>query len=227
MPRRSKRYSSESEKTSKEMFNISDGVKKVKGFGSTKFDQTVEIVMHLGIDPKQADQMIRGAIALPNGIGKSRKVIAFCEDSEAEEAKGAGAIEAGCDELIQKVQDGWLDFDVAIASPKVMGKAGKLGRVLGPQGKMPSPKNGTVTPDVINAVKEFAAGKVEFRNDSGGNIHAIVGKLSFDDGKLEENIDAFVSYIKRAKPSSVKGVYIKKVAISATMSPSVLLNITS
>ena len=226
MASKSKRYKSQSEKASKELFSVSDGVKKLKDFGSaTKFDQTVELVMHLGVDPKQADQMIRGAIALPNGIGKSRKVIAFCEDSEADEAKAAGAIEAGCDELIKKGQDGWMDFDVAIASPKVMGKAGKLGRVLGPQGKMPSPKNGTVTADVINAVKEFAAGKVEFRNDSGGNIHAIVGKISFDDDKLLENIDSFLTHIKRARPSSVKGTYIKKVAISATMSPSVLLNV--
>ena len=168
--------------------------------------------------------MIRGAISLPHGIGKARKVIAFCEDSEAEAAKAAGAIEAGCDELVAKVADGWLDFDVAIASPKVMGKAGKLGRVLGPQGKMPSPKNGTVTSDVVQAVKDFAAGKVEFRNDSGGNIHAVVGKLSFDDKKLEENIHAFVENINKMKPSGVKGTYVKKVCISATMSPGVVVD---
>jgi len=222
---RSKRYKKDSENSSKEVFGISDGVKKVKSFASTKFDQTVELVMHLGIDPKHADQMIRGAIALPNGIGKSRKVIAFCEDSDVEAAIAAGATEAGSDELVEKVTGGWMDFDVAIASPRLMGKVGKLGRVLGPQGKMPSPKNGTVTAEVVKAVGEFAAGKVEFRNDSGGNIHAIVGKLSFDDAKLNENIDTFISHIKRAKPSSVKGTYIKKVAISATMSPSVLLNV--
>ncbi|MBW8015998.1 MAG: 50S ribosomal protein L1 [Planctomycetes bacterium] len=222
---RSKRYKKDSENSSQEVFGISDGVKKLKGFGTTKFDQTVELVMHLGIDPKHADQMIRGAIALPNGIGKSRKVIAFCEDSEVEAALAAGACEAGSDELVQKITDGWMDFDVAIASPRLMGKVGKLGRVLGPQGKMPSPKNGTVTAEVVKAVGEFAAGKVEFRNDSGGNIHAIVGKLSFDDGKLRENIDTFIAHIKHAKPSSVKGVYIKKVAISATMSPSILLNV--
>jgi len=222
---RSKRYKKDSENATEEVFGISDGVKKVKTYATTKFDQTVELVMHLGIDPKHADQMIRGAIALPNGIGKSRKVIAFCEDSDVEAALAAGAIEAGSDELVQKVTDGWMDFDVAIASPRLMGKVGKLGRVLGPQGKMPSPKNGTVTADVVNAVGEFAAGKVEFRNDSGGNIHAIVGKLSFDDAKLEENLNTFIDFIKHAKPSSVKGVYIKKVAISATMSPSVLLNV--
>jgi len=221
---RGKRYRKELEKTTKETVSIPAAVEKIKKFGSTNFDQSVEIVMHLGIDPKQADQMIRGSIALPNGIGKARKVIAFCEDSDAEAAKSAGAVEAGTDELVEKVTAGWTDFDVAIASPKVMGKVGKLGRVLGPQGKMPSPKNGTVTPDVVNAVKEFAAGKVEYRNDSGGNVHAVVGKVSFDQKKLLENIRAFISHIMKSRPSSVKGVYIKKIALSATMSPSVLIN---
>jgi large subunit ribosomal protein L1 len=225
MRKRSKRYNADAEKASTEVFSLADAVKKVKTFGSTKFDQTVECVMHLGIDPKQADQMIRGAISLPNGIGKSRKVIAFCEDSDADAAKAAGAIEAGCDELVEKVTGGWMDFDVAIASPKVMGKVGKLGRVLGPQGKMPSPKNGTVTPDVVTAVKEFAAGKVEFRNDAGGNIHAVVGKLSFDDEKLTQNAQAFLEQIKKMKPSAMKGTYIKKVCLSATMSPSVMVDL--
>jgi large subunit ribosomal protein L1 len=225
MAGRSKRYKAEAEKVDTGPLSLSDAVKKIKGFSSAKFDQTVECVMHLGIDPKQADQMIRGAISLPNGIGKARKVIAFCEDSDVEAAKGAGAMDAGCDELVEKIQGGWMDFDVAIASPKVMGKVGKLGRVLGPQGKMPSPKNGTVTLNVVDAVKEFAAGKVEFRNDSGGNIHAVVGKVSFDDTKLSENIDAFVTHIKKMKPSTTKGTYIKKVCISATMSPAVVLDV--
>jgi len=222
---RSKRYKADAQKAVKDPLSLDEGVKKVKTFASTKFDQTVECVMHLGIDPKQADQMIRGAISLPHGIGKSRRVVAFCDDSEVEAAQAAGAIEAGSDELIKKISDGWLDFDVAIASPKVMGKVGKLGRVLGPQGKMPSPKNGTVTADVVTAIKEFAAGKVEFRNDSGGNVHGVVGKLSFDDAKLKENIQAFIDHIKRSKPSGAKGTYIKKVCISATMSPSVVLDV--
>jgi large subunit ribosomal protein L1 len=226
MKPRSKRYNSDFQKAVQEPLSIEQGVKKVKTFASTKFDQTVECVMHLGIDPKQADQMIRGAISLPNGIGKARNVIAFCDDSEADAAKAAGAIDAGCDELIKKVSDGWMDFDVAIASPKVMGKVGKLGRVLGPQGKMPSPKNGTVTADVQNAVKEFAAGKVEFRNDAGGNVHAVVGKLSFDETKLRQNVEAFIDHIKRLKPSGAKGTYIKKVCICATMSPSVQLEVS-
>ena len=225
MKPRSKRYKSISEKAVKDPLPLTEGIKKLKSFDGVKFDQTVECVMHLGIDPKQADQMIRGAISLPHGIGKQRKVIAFCEDSEAEAARAAGAIEAGSDELVQKIADGWLDFDVAIASPKVMGKVGKLGRVLGPQGKMPSPKNGTVTPDVVTAVTEFAAGKVEFRNDSGGNVHGVVGKLSFDQDKLKDNIQAFIDHIKRSKPGGAKGTYIKKVCISATMSPSVQLDI--
>ena len=222
---RSKRYKNESQKVSKEPLSLADAVKQIKSFSSTKFDQSVECVMHLGIDPKQADQILRGAISLPNGIGKARRVIAFCEDSDAESAKQAGAMEAGCDELIKKIGDGWMDFDVAIASPKVMGKVGKLGRVLGPQGKMPSPKNGTVTADVLSAVKEFAAGKVEFRNDAGGNVHAVVGKVSFEEVKLAENIEAFIEHIKKIKPSGAKGTYIKKVSISTTMSPGVLVDV--
>lgn len=223
---RSKRYKADAAKAVKEPMALDAAVKKLKSFASTKFDQTVECVMHLGIDPKQSDQMIRGAISLPHGIGKSRTVIALCEESEAAAAKAAGAIEAGCDDLIKKIADGWTDFDVAIASPKVMPKAGKLGKILGPQGKMPSPKNGTVTTDVATAVREFAAGKVEFRNDAGGNVHAVVGKLSFDEKKLKENIEAFIDFIKKAKPSGVKGVYIKKACISATMSPSVVLDVS-
>ncbi len=220
---RSKRYKAEAKKVGKEAIPLADAVEKVKSFSTVKFDQSVECVLNLGIDPKQADQMIRGSISLPHGIGKQKKVIAFCE--EAEEAKKAGAIEAGVDDLVKKVSDGWMDFDVAIASPKVMGKVGKLGRVLGPQGKMPSPKNGTVTADVVTAVGEFAAGKIEFRNDAGGNVHAVVGKQSFDAKKLTENIEAFVDHIKKMKPSSAKGAYIKKMSLSATMSPGVNVSI--
>ncbi|MBW8041026.1 MAG: 50S ribosomal protein L1 [Planctomycetes bacterium] len=222
---KSKRYKKESEQVTKEPVSMADAVEKVKLFKSVKFDQSIECVLHLGIDPKQADQMVRGSISLPHGIGKQKKVIAFCEDADIEAAKEAGAIEAGCDELIKKISDGWLDFDVAIASPKVMGKVGKLGRVLGPQGKMPSPKNGTVTADVITAVAEFAAGKVEFRNDAGGNVHTVVGRQSFETDKLIGNIEAFVSHIKKIKPAAAKGTYIKKASISATMSPGVTVSL--
>jgi large subunit ribosomal protein L1 len=221
---RSKRYRSEAQQLSKEPVSLAEAVEKVKSLNSVKFDQSVECVVHLGIDTKQADQLVRGSISLPHGIGRQKKVVAFCEDSQAEAAKQAGAIEAGCDELIKKVSDGWANFDVAIASPKVMGRVGKLGRILGPQGKMPSPKNGTVTNDVATAVAEFAAGKMEFRNDSGGNIHMVVGKQSFAAEKLLENIEAFLAHIKKVKPASAKGTYIKKVCISATMSPSVMID---
>ncbi|MHC4462722.1 MAG: 50S ribosomal protein L1 [Planctomycetota bacterium] len=225
---RGKRYQKESQQlapVSAVAMSLTEAVEKVKSFKSVKFDQTIECVLHLGIDPKQADQLVRGSISLPHGIGKQKKVIAFCEDSDVEAAQAAGAIEAGCDELVKKVSDGWLDFDVAIASPRVMSKVGKLGRLLGPQGKMPSPKNGTVTADVATAVAEFAAGKVEFKNDAGSNVHVVVGKQSFETEKLIGNIEAFVSHIKKIKPAAAKGTYIKKMCISATMSPSIAVSI--
>lgn len=225
MGMQSKRYQQEAAAVSPGDLSVKAAVDKIKSFTSTKFDQTVDLVLHLGIDPKQADQLVRGAISLPHGTGKKRTVIAFCEDGDADEAKKAGAIEAGLDDLVKKVSDGWLDFDVAIASPRVMGKVGKLGRVLGPQGKMPSPKNGTVTQDVTKAVGEFTAGKVEFRNDAGGNVHVLVGKQSFESSKLIENIEAFVAHIIKSKPSGAKGTYVKKVSLSATMSPSVRVDI--
>jgi large subunit ribosomal protein L1 len=225
MKPRSKRYTKEAQQVTEGPVSLDQAIDKVKSFKGVKFDQTVECVLLLGIDPKQTDQLIRGSLSLPHGVGKQKKVIAFCDDSQVEAAKKAGAIEAGVDELVKKVMDGWADFDVAIASPKVMGKVGKLGRVLGPQGKMPSPKNGTVTDDVITAVAEFTAGKIEFRNDAGGNVHAVVGKQSFDKQKLRENIEAFVNHIKRVKPASAKGAYIRKACLSATMSPAVEVSV--
>ncbi len=224
--RRSKRYKAAAKDLSQTALKLADAVKKLKTFNPTKFDQSIDCVVWLGVDIKQADQIIRGAISLPHGIGKSKKVVAFCEDSDIEAAKQAGAIEAGSDELVKKIIGGWMDFDVAIASPKVMGKAGKLGKVLGPQGKMPSPKNGTVTADVITAIREFAAGKVEFKADTGGNVHAVVGKYSFDENKLVDNIRAFMETIKKMRPASAKGTYIKKVSLSATMSPGVMVDIS-
>ena len=221
---RSKRYKQEAQQIDKESMNLAAAVEKVKSFNSAKFDQSIECVLHLGIDPKQADQLVRGSISLPHGIGKQKRVVAFCEDSDIEAVQKAGAVEAGCDELIKKVLDGWADFDVAVASPKVMSKVGKLGRVLGPQGKMPSPKNGTVTNDVATAVTEFAAGKVEFRNDAGGNVHVVVGKQGFETEKLVDNIEAFVSHIKKIKPAAAKGTYIRKMCISATMSPAIIID---
>lgn len=224
---RSKRHTANLQKIERDKkYSMDEGVKVLKSVvGGTKFTQTVNLVMHLGIDPKQADQMIRGAVSLPKGIGATKKVIAFCEGEDVEKAKAAGAIEAGLDELVKKITDGWSDFDVSIAHPRSMGKVGKLGRVLGPQGKMPSPKNGTVTADIETAVKEFAAGKIEFRNDAGGNVHAVVGRANFSEEDLKENIQAFIGHIRRLKPTTSKGTFIKRVCLSGTMSPAVELDV--
>ncbi|MBU0641054.1 MAG: 50S ribosomal protein L1 [Planctomycetes bacterium] len=221
---RGKRYKKDIQKVPAGPIALDEAIKRVKSFSKPKFDQSVDLVCHLGIDPKQADQMIRGSVSLPKGIGKTKRVIAFCSEADAEAAKEAGAIEAGADELVQKIQEGWLDFDVAVAHPSLMGKVGKLGRVLGPQGKMPSPKSGTVTPDVATAVREYAAGKVEFRNDNGGNVHAAMGKISFSDDDLKENIVAFIGHIRRMKPSAAKGQYLKRVCLSGTMTPAVTVD---
>ncbi|MBL8768799.1 MAG: 50S ribosomal protein L1 [Planctomycetes bacterium] len=208
-------------------FALGEAVKVLKKFKPAKFDETVELVMNLGIDPKKSDQMIRGAVSLPKGIGKNVRVIVFCKDDKTKLALDAGAIAAGGDDLAAKIRDqNWLDFDVAIATPDMMGVVGRLGKVLGPQGKMPSPKSGTVTPDLVKAVTEFRAGKIEFRADAYGNVHAPVGKLSFDAAALQENVTALVDMILHMKPAASKGKYINKVAISTTMGPSLILDIT-
>ncbi|HOD79825.1 MAG: 50S ribosomal protein L1 [Planctomycetes bacterium ADurb.Bin126] len=222
---RSKRYKADLPKVPQGKVPVGDAVAALKTFKAIKFDMTVNLVLHLGIDPKQADQALRGSISLPHGIGSSKKVIAFCDESEIEKAKAAGAIEAGNDELIKKVQDGWTDFDVAVATPAVMKNVSRLGRVLGPQGKMPSPKAGTVVTDVAQAVREYSAGKIEYRNDAGGNIHVPVGKMSFADEKLVDNINAFVSHIKHIKPSAAKGTYIKNAVLSGAMTPGVQMDV--
>jgi len=218
---RSKRYEADMANRPPGPVPTKDAVAVIKSFTAGKFDQTIELVMHLGIDPRQADQALRGSIALPNGIGQTRKVVAFCEDADVEEAVAAGAAEAGNDELIKKIQDGWTDFDVAVATPAMMKSVSRLGRVLGPTGKMPSPKAGTVSPNIADTVKEYVAGKVEYRNDDFGNLHVPVGKMSFDADKLTENVDAFIKYVKKIKPASAKGVYMKRVCLSGTMTPSV------
>jgi large subunit ribosomal protein L1 len=217
----------EAVKLVKAMATANPQKKEYKGLHKRKgFDQTVEMVFWLGIDARQADQALRGAVSLPKGIGKSKRVIAFCPDDLAAKAKAAGAVEAGADELIKKVSEGWTDFDVAVAHPAVMGKVGKLGRVLGPQGKMPSPKSGTVTPEIEQAVREYGAGKVEYRSDAGGNVHAPVGKVSFSEADLQENIEAFIAHLRRIKPPTSKGQYFKRVCLSATMTPSVTLDVS-
>jgi large subunit ribosomal protein L1 len=227
MPKTAKRMTAMREKTppNTKLLPVAEAVTVLKGFNTTKFDQTVEIAIRLGVDAKQADQLVRGSIVLPNGIGKTQRVIVFAKGDKVAEAQAAGADEVGGPELAEKIKGGWTDFDVCIAAPDMMGAVGPLGKVLGPRGLMPSPRAGTVTPDVGKVVKEYKAGKVEFRNDAGGNVHALVGKLSFDAAKLAENITAFINYIVALKPAAVRGQYIKNVVISATMSPSVRIQV--
>ena len=207
----------------KENLSVEEAVALIKANASAKFDETVEIAMNLGIDPKQADQKVRGSFSLPHGIGTEKRVIVFAEGEMAQEAKKSGAIEVGSEELIEKISGGWMDFDVAIAVPDQMKKVGKIARILGPQGKMPSPKAGTVTKEIEKTVGEFKAGKVEYRNDPDGNIHAPVGKRSFPGEKLQENIEAFIDHISKKRPASAKGIFIRSVTISASMSPGVAL----
>jgi large subunit ribosomal protein L1 len=201
--------------------SVEQAVTLLKQYNNVKFDQSVEIAMRLGVDPKQADQIVRGSIVLPNGIGKTLRVVVFAKGDLAEQAKAAGADEVGGEELAKKIKEGWTEFDACIAAPDMMGIVGPLGKVLGPRGLMPSPRAGTVTPEVGKTVREYKAGKVEFRNDAGGIVHAVVGKLSFDAQKLVENINAFINQIQHLKPGSVKGQYVRSVTVSATMSPGV------
>ncbi|MDP6555096.1 MAG: 50S ribosomal protein L1 [Pirellulaceae bacterium] len=222
MTKQSKRYRAAASKAETlEPMLLDKAIEVLKSFEPTKFDQTVEIHMRLGVDSKQADQIVRGSVVLPNGIGKTQRVIVFAKGDLAKAAEEAGADEVGQEEMATKIKGGWVDFDVCIATPDMMGLVGPLGRVLGPRGLMPSPRAGTVTPDVARVIQEYKAGKVEFRNDSGGNVHAIVGKLSFENKSLEENIQAFINHIVGLKPTAVKGVYVQNIAICATMSPGV------
>lgn len=216
-----KRYRADAEKASETPVPLTEAVNRIKTFKKTKFDQSVEICIHLGIDPKQADQIVRGSLSLPHGIGATKRVVAFCGADKVDAAKEAGAVEAGGEELVKKIEGGWMDFDVAVASPDMMRVVARLGKTLGPKGLMPSPKSGTVTPNVAQAVKEYAAGKVEFRNDSGGNVQAVVGKHSFPPDQLQDNAQAFIDQILKTKPTAAKGQYVKKISMSATMTPGV------
>ena len=224
MRKQSKRFQAATKKVDpNKKYAVADAVNLLKTFDKAKFDESVEVVVKLGIDPKQSDQVVRGAVALPKGIGKSIRVIAFASGQKAEDARAAGADAVGADDLVQKVTGGWTEFDVAVAAPDMMRSVGKLGRILGPQGKMPSPKSGTVTENIGQAVKEFKAGKIEFRTDTGGNVHALVGKMSFSTADLQANIEAFLAHILSVKPASAKGTYIQKAVVSATMSPGIKL----
>jgi large subunit ribosomal protein L1 len=223
---RSRRYREDIKKKPEKPVSVEDAIDIIKGFKGTKFDQSVELIMHLGIDPAQADQMIRGSLSLPHGVGKTKRVICFCPDHMVAQATAAGAIRAGGQEFVAAVEkEGFTDFDVAVATPDMMRFVGRLGKVLGPKGLMPSPKAGTVTPDIESAIREYAAGKIEFRNDKGGNIHSVVGKVSFEKQKLVDNINAMVAQMRRVKPPTSKGHYIRKVVLKATMTPCVELDI--
>ena len=216
------RYTADVKNVDDTALTLEDAVAKVKGFKAAKFDQTVELTMHLGIDPRQADQALRGSISLPHGVGgAARRVIAFVSDDKIAAVQEAGAIEAGSEDLVKKIAGGWLEFDVAVAEPAMMRVVARLGKQLGPKGLMPSPKAGTVDANVAEAVKAFVAGKVEYRNDSGGNIHTPVGKHSFDAQQLVENAQTMIDHILKLKPAAAKGLYVKRVTLSATMTPGV------
>lgn len=205
-------------------YGIEDAVALLKKTAKAKFNESVDVAIRLGVDPKKSDQMVRGTVALPHGIGKQVRVLVLTRPAREKEAQDAGAEHVGFEEYVKKIQEGWTDIDVVIATPDVMGEVGKLGKILGTRGLMPNPKSGTVTNDVGQAVKEVKAGKISFRLDKGGVLHAMVGKASFEEAKLVDNIRAFISTVNRMKPSSAKGVYIKGISISSTMGPGIRLD---
>lgn len=206
-------------------YPLTDGLEIVKGAAFAKFDETVDLVVKLGVDPRHADQMVRGAVVLPNGLGKDVRVLVFAKGEKEREAREAGADYVGADDLVAKIQGGWFDFDTAIATPDMMGVVGKIGKLLGPRGLMPNPKVGTVTFDVARAVKESKSGKVEFRVEKAGIVHAPVGKVSFPADTLRQNIVALVEALQKAKPAAAKGTYMKKVSVSSTMGPGVTIDL--
>ena len=211
----------------KEELSVEDAVALIKANASAKFDETVEIAMNLGVDPRHADQMVRGVVGLPNGTGKTVRVAVFARGAKADEAQAAGADIVGAEDLMETIQGGTIDFDRCIATPDMMPIVGRLGKVLGPRNLMPNPKVGTVTMDVAQAVKDAKGGQVQFKVEKAGVIHAGVGKASFDDGKLVENVRAFVNAVAKAKPTGAKGTYVKKISLSSTMGPGVSVDVTS
>ena len=225
MTQRSKHYRNAAERIDRSrLYSPAEAITLVKETATTKFDPTVDLALRLGVDPRKADQMVRGTVNLPHGTGKTARVIVFAVGERAEQAVEAGADEVGGDELIEKVAGGYVDFDAAVATPDLMGKVGRLGRVLGPRGLMPNPKTGTVTMDVAKAVSDIKGGRIDFRVDKHANLHLILGKASFTEQQLADNYTAAIEEIQRLKPSSAKGRYISKVAMSATMGPSVLID---
>jgi len=226
MPKHGKKYQEAAKKVEKnKVYSVAEGITLVKEVATAKFDETVEAAYRLGVDPKRADQQIRGAVVLPHGTGKVQRVLVFAKGEKAKEAEAAGADFVGEADMIAKIQGGWFDFDVVVATPDMMGEVGKLGRVLGPKGLMPNPKTGTVTFDVTKAVNEIKAGKIEYRVDKTGIIHAPIGKVSFDADKLADNLAALTEALNRAKPAAAKGVYMKNVTLSSTMGPGVRVDV--
>jgi len=224
----SKRYNSNFEKINRDKeYSLEEAAELLSSFSHPKFDESVELAINLGVDPKHADQIVRGTVALPNGIGKDIKVLVFARDDLAEEAKNAGADFVGADDMVEKVKGGWTDIDVVVAAPDMMAEVGKLGKILGPRGLMPNPKIGTVTKDIAKAVTEVKAGKIEFRVEKNGIIHNIIGKVSFSKEKIVENAKVFVNAILKAKPQATKGVYMKKVTMTSAMGPGIKLDKSS
>lgn len=225
MPKHGKKYQDALKKFDRgQLYDVRQAVEMVKQIASAKFDESVEAAVKLGVNPKHADQQVRGAVVLPHGTGKSLRVLVFAKGDKAKDAEAAGADIVGAEDIIQKIQEGWLDFDVAIATPDMMGLVGRLGRVLGPKGLMPNPKTGTVTMDVAKAVQDSKAGKIEYRVDRAGIVHAPIGKVSFPADNLERNFQALMDALIKAKPSGAKGQYVRTITISSTMGPGVRLN---
>jgi large subunit ribosomal protein L1 len=222
---RSKRYNELSSKVERlKEYSPEEGIKLLKETAKARFDETVEIAMRLGVDPRHADQMVRGTVSLPNGTGKTVRILVLTKGENVDRAQKAGADNVGLEEYVEKIEKGWLDFDVVVASPDVMSVVGKLGKILGTRGLMPNPKSGTVTPDVESAVKEIKAGKIDFRVDKTGIVHSMIGKVSFDEEKLLENLKVFIGTIIKMKPSSSKGTYLRSISISSTMGPGIFLD---
>jgi len=222
-----KKYRESAKLVDKPAYTLAEAMPVVKKAAFAKFDETVEVAMRLGVDPKHADQMVRGTVVLPHGLGKSKRVIAIASGDKVREAREAGADEVGGDDLVQKIQGGWMEFDAVVATPDMMKSVGKLGKVLGPRGLMPNPKTGTVTLDVARAVKEVKAGKIEFRVDKTGIIHCPVGKVSFAAERLAENAQALIASVLKAKPASAKGRYVRSIVVSSTMGPGLSIDLAS
>jgi large subunit ribosomal protein L1 len=222
-----KKYEAAAKLVEKPAYTLNEAMPLLKKTSFVKFDETVEVAMRLGVDPKHADQMVRGTVVLPHGLGKTKRVIVIASGEKVREAREAGADEVGGDDIVQKIQGGWMDFDAVVATPDMMKSVGRLGKVLGPRGLMPNPKTGTVTLDVEKAVREVKAGKVEFRVDKTGIIHSAVGKVSFDAAKLEENAQALIQTVIKAKPATAKGRYVKSIVVSSTMGPGIPIDLGS